>query len=123
MMTDTAAYELEQAFLLPLLQAAREKPCTASNAVNKIIKDLEVSDKAGEGWAQSRSYNWPHKVNKININEFQSFCLHFILNSVVQRFLQYLLERKMKNLQQRGIVQAEVQRMLSMLQNQWKKSK
>ena len=44
-----------------------------------------------------------------------------MLTYVVQRFLQYLLERKSLYLQQQGIEQEEVQRMLSMLQNQWKK--
>ena len=76
--TDTVAYKLEQAFLLPLLEGARQNARTASNAVNKV-RDLEVSAKAGAGWAQSGSYNWSHKVNKININEFQPFCLHCIL--------------------------------------------
>ena len=118
--TDTASYKLEQSFLLPLLYAARQNTRTASNAVNKV-RNLEVSTKAGEEWAQSGSYNWSHKVNKININEFQSFCLHCMLTYVVQRFLQYLLERKSLYLQQQGIEQEEVQRMLSMLQNQWKK--
>lgn len=75
---DTASNKLEQAFLLPLLEAARQNPKTASNAVNKV-RDLEVSAKAGAGWAQSGSYNWSHKVNKINVNEFQPFCLHCIL--------------------------------------------
>jgi len=55
-----------------------KNPKTASNAVNKV-RDLEVSAKAGAGWAQSGSYNWSHKVNKININDFQPFCLHCIL--------------------------------------------
>ena len=66
---DTASHKLEQAFLLPLLEGARQNPKTASNAVNKV-RDLEVSAKAGAGWAQSGSYNWSHKVNKINISEF-----------------------------------------------------
>ena len=45
---DTAANKLENNFLLPLLQAARKDPCTASNAVNKV-RDLEVSAGTGAG--------------------------------------------------------------------------
>ena len=51
---DTASHKLEQAFLLPFLEGARQNPRTASNAVNKV-RDLEVSAKAGAGWAQSGS--------------------------------------------------------------------
>ena len=49
-MTLTAEYKPQQAFLLPLLQSAGQNLRTASNAVNKV-RDLEVSAKAGEGWA------------------------------------------------------------------------
>ena len=41
----------------------------------------------------------------------------------MQRFLQYLLERRTMFLQQSHIVEQEVQRMLTLLQNHWKKSK